>query len=165
MISIVIGLSKAATISPIFSTKPSLVATGLTCSFVTLFWNRWPLNKGSLHTKLSHAFEDWASWHISAPRLLGDHSTDHSSSSLCYFTFAKYEAKVVWIFLWVFLAEIYKSVAWWLRFGLLTEKLTNSFGLSDKLEYQRINLMEKKNLSVILGHICRAWIGSWDLFS
>lgn len=51
--------------------------------------------QGSLHTRLSHAFGDWASWHISAPMLLRDHPMDQSSSSLCSFTFAKYETKVV----------------------------------------------------------------------
>lgn len=45
VISVVTRFSKGATISSILSTKPSLVATGLTCSFVTVFWNRWPLNR------------------------------------------------------------------------------------------------------------------------
>lgn len=49
-----------------------------------------------------------------------------------------------------FLGENRKSVSWWLRFGLLTGKLTNSSGLSDKLGYQRVNLMEKKNLSFLV---------------
>lgn len=69
---------------------------------------------------------------------------DDSSSYLCSFHFAKSEAKAAGILLWVFLEVNHKSVACRLRLGLSTGRLMNSPGLSDKLGYQRVNLVEKK---------------------
>lgn len=144
MISTVTRFSKGDTISSIFSKKSSLVATGLACPFVTVFWNRWPLNRcqwegntrahSTLGLAISLKTGPHGIYHLQCflettqqttvpPRyvsslLLNPRQKQH-----------KYSCGD-------FLGENHKSVAWWLRFGLSTGKMINSSGLSDKHGYQ-----------------------------
>lgn len=79
------------------------------------------------------------------------------------FPSAKFEEKAAEI-LKVFLGVNHKSVACQLRFGLSTGKLKNSPGLTDKLGYQRVNLVEKKIYLSFLVTAAEPELATWIYF-
>lgn len=137
------------------NTNPSSSETGPIHSLIHHFFKwmairqmavRWK-RYSSLHTRASlAAFGDCASLHRSSPMLPGDRSMDNNFSYLLFlrlFPFAKSWRQKQQLFF--FKKEVnLKSGACWLRLGLSTVRLMNSPGLSDKLRYQRVNLVEKK---------------------